>query len=52
MRLPGHCSAIPTEEQALLPATASRVENATSEGLNRHFTAEIEESLCHHAEHP
>ena len=36
----------------MLPATASRVENATSEDLNRHFAAEIEESLRHHAEHP
>jgi hypothetical protein len=36
----------------LLPATASRVENATSEDLNRHFAAEIEESLRHYAEHP
>jgi len=36
----------------LLPATASRVENATSEDLNRRFAAEIEESLRHHAEHP
>jgi hypothetical protein len=36
----------------LLPATASRVENATSDDLNRRFAAEIEESLRHHAEHP
>ncbi|MFS2013502.1 DUF2892 domain-containing protein [Azospirillum sp. CT11-132] len=36
----------------MLPATASRVENATSEDLNRRFAAEIEESLRHHAEHP
>ncbi|MFC5314244.1 MULTISPECIES: DUF2892 domain-containing protein [Azospirillum] len=36
----------------MLPATASRVENATSADLNRRFAAEIEESLRHHAEHP
>jgi len=36
----------------LLPATASRVENATSAELNRRFAAEIEESVRFHAEHP
>lgn len=36
----------------MLPATASRVENATSEDLNRRVAAGIEESLRHHAEHP
>lgn len=36
----------------MLPATASRVENATSEDLNRRFATGIEESLRHHAAHP
>lgn len=36
----------------MLPATASRVENATSAPLNRRFAVEIEESVCHHAEYP
>ncbi len=36
----------------MLPATTSRVENATSEAINRQFAAKIEESVRHHAEHP
>lgn len=36
----------------MLPATASRVENATSDAVNRRFAAEIEESVRYHAEHP
>lgn len=36
----------------MLPATASRVENATSADINQRFAAEIEASIRHHAEHP
>ncbi|WP_188092344.1 DUF2892 domain-containing protein [Azospirillum sp. B21] len=36
----------------MLPATASRVENATSEEQNRRLAAEITESIRYHAEHP
>ena len=36
----------------MLPATASRVENATSAGLNWRFAADIEASVRHHAKHP
>jgi hypothetical protein len=36
----------------MLPATTSRVENATSEAINRRLAAEIEESVRFHAEHP
>lgn len=36
----------------MLPATASRVENATSEAINRRFARQIEQSIRYHAEHP
>ncbi|PWC37699.1 hypothetical protein [Azospirillum sp. TSO35-2] len=36
----------------MLPATVSRVENATSAELNRRIAAEITQSVRHHAEHP
>ena len=36
----------------MLPATASRVENATSEAINRRFAQQIERSIRYHAEHP
>lgn len=36
----------------MLPATASRVENATSASLNERFAVEIAESVQRHAEHP
>jgi hypothetical protein len=36
----------------MLPSTASRVENATSEAINRRFAQQIERSIRYHAEHP
>ncbi|MBP2293324.1 hypothetical protein [Azospirillum rugosum] len=36
----------------MLPATASRVENATSNAVNRRIAAGIEASVRHHAGHP
>ena len=36
----------------MLPATVSRVENATSNAVNRRIAAGIEASVRHHAGHP
>jgi hypothetical protein len=36
----------------MLPATASRVENATSAAINRRFARQVERSIRYHAEHP
>ena len=36
----------------MLPATASRVENATSAAINHRFAQQVERSIRYHAEHP
>jgi hypothetical protein len=41
-----------TGEAIVLPATATRVENATSTDLNRHIAAEIADRVRWYAEHP